>query len=506
VIVHVNNTNNKPDKDFGLTPQIVSMLKAVMKQSKVIVNVATNPYILAKLDSLQFADGVIMSYEDNDYSESYSAQLIFGGIASQGKLSVSPTAYFKQGMGIETKAIRFKYTIPEELGANSKAFSRIDSIALKGIKDKVYPGCQIFVAKNGKVIYQKSFGYHTYENKIKVKNDDIYDIASVTKIAASTLSVMRLVDEGKINLDENLCSYLPQLEGSNKQNMVIREMMTHQAGLKDWIPFWTKTVNKDGTYKTGIYNKTPNDFYTKRVANDLYINKNYEDTIYKQIIASPVKDVGKYVYSDLGYYFLKKIIEDQTQNALNVYVQKTFYSPMGLTTMGYKPMARFELDRIPPTELDAKFRKQLVHGDVHDQGAAMLGGVGGHAGVFSDANDLGVLMQMYLNKGEYGGVRYIDSSTVKEFTKCQYCINNRRAIGFDKPEISKEKESPVCDCVSYLSFGHAGFTGTLAWADPQNQLVYIFLSNRVFPDADDNKLAKSGIRTKIQQVIYDVVK
>ena len=506
VIVHVNNTNNKPDKDFGLTPQIVSMLKAVMKQSKVIVNVAANPYLLAKLDSLQFADGVIMSYEDNDYSESYSAQLIFGGIASQGKLSVSPTPYFKQGMGIETKAIRFKYTIPEELGANSKAFSRIDSIALKGIKDKVYPGCQIFVAKNGKVIYQKSFGYHTYENKIKVKNDDIYDIASVTKIAASTLSVMRLVDEGKINLDENLCSYLPQLEGSNKQNMVIREMMTHQAGLKDWIPFWTKTVNKDGTYKTGIYNKTPNDFYTKRVANDLYINKNYEDTIYKQIIASPVKDVGKYVYSDLGYYFLKKIIEDQTQNALNVYVQKTFYSPMGLTTMGYKPMARFELDRIPPTELDAKFRKQLVHGDVHDQGAAMLGGVGGHAGVFSDANDLGVLMQMYLNKGEYGGVRYIDSSTVKEFTKCQYCINNRRAIGFDKPEISKEKESPVCDCVSYLSFGHAGFTGTLAWADPQNQLVYIFLSNRVFPDADDNKLAKSGIRTKIQQVIYDVVK
>ncbi len=506
VIVHVNNTNNKPDKDFGLTPQIVSMLKAVMKQSKVIVNVAANPYILAKLDSLQFADGVIMSYEDNDYSESYSAQLIFGGIASQGKLSVSPTAYFKQGMGIETKAIRFKYTIPEELGANSKAFSRIDSIALKGIKDKVYPGCQIFVAKNGKVIYQKSFGYHTYENKIKVKNDDIYDIASVTKIAASTLSVMRLVDEGKINLDENLCSYLPQLEGSNKQNMVIREMMTHQAGLKDWIPFWTKTVNKDGTYKTGIYNKTPNDFYTKRVANDLYINKNYEDTIYKQIIASPVKDVGKYVYSDLGYYFLKKIIEDQTQNTLNVYVQKTFYSPMGLTTMGYKPMARFEQDRIPPTELDAKFRKQLVHGDVHDQGAAMLGGVGGHAGVFSDANDLGVLMQMYLNKGEYGGVRYIDSSTVKEFTKCQYCINNRRAIGFDKPEISKEKESPVCDCVSYLSFGHAGFTGTLAWADPQNQLVYIFLSNRVFPDADDNKLAKSGIRTKIQQVIYDVVK
>jgi beta-N-acetylhexosaminidase len=506
VIVHINNTNNKPDKNFGLTTQVMSMLKAVMKQSKVIVNVAANPYILAKMDSLQFADGVIMSYEDNDYSESYSAQLIFGGIAAQGKLSVTASEYFKQGMGIETKAIRFKYTIPEEVGADSKALSHIDSIALKGIKDKVYPGCEILVAKNGKVIYQKSFGYHTYENKIKVKNDDIYDIASVTKIAASTLSVMKLVDEGKINLDEHLCSYLPQLEGSNKQNMVIREMMTHQAGLKDWIPFWMKTVNKDGSYKEGIYNKTPNDFFTKRVANDLYINNNYEDTIYKQIIESPIKDVGKYVYSDLGYYFLKKIIEDQTKNALNVYVQKTFYSPLGLTTMGYKPMARFDLNRIPPTEFDAKFRKQLVHGDVHDQGAAMLGGVGGHAGLFSDANDLAVLMQMYMNKGEYGGVRYIDSATVSEFTRCQYCKTNRRGIGFDKPETNRDKESPVTSLASPESFGHTGFTGTMVWVDPASQLVYVFLSNRVYPDADDNKLAKSGIRTKIQEVIYEVVK
>lgn len=506
VIIHINNTNNKPDKNFGLTPRMLTMLKAIMKQSKVIVNIAANPYILGKMDSLEFADGIIMSYEDNDYSESYSAQLIFGGISASGKLPVSPSNYFKAGTGIQTRAIRFKYTIPEDLGLDSKSFSRIDSIALSGIKDKVYPGCQVLVAKNGNVVYQKSFGYHTYENKIKVKNDDLYDIASITKIAASTASVMKLVDEKKINLDERLCYYLPILEGCNKQNILLREMLTHQAGLRDWVPFWQKTVQKNGEYKAGIYNNTPNELYSKRVGAGLYINKNYEDTLYKQIIESPLKESGKYLYSDLGYYFLKKIIEDQTKSALNIYVQKAFYTPLGLSTMGYKPLARFDLDRIVPTESDKKFRKQLIHGDVHDPGAAMLGGVGGHAGLFSNANDLAVMMQMFMNYGVYGGKRYIDSTTLFEFTKCQYCIDNRRGLGFDKPEMNPDKDSPVCGAVSYMSFGHSGFTGTLAWADPSNQLVYIFLSNRVYPSADDNKLSKSGIRTKIQQVIYDAVK
>lgn len=508
VIVHINNTNNKPDKDFGLTPQVLAMLKAIIKEHKVIVNVSANPYILAKLDSIQFADAVIMSYENNDYSESYSAQLIFGGVGCTGKLPITASSHFKVGTGIDTKPVRLKYTIPEELGFDSKKLAKIDSIAMSGIKEKVFPGCQVLVAKDGKVIYQKSFGHHTYDTKIKVKNTDLYDIASITKIAASTVSLMKLVDEGKVNLDNPLCYYMPELEGSNKQNIVIREMMTHQAGLKDWIPFWIRTVNKDGTYKDGIYNKTPNDFYYKRVANDLYINKNYEDTIYKRIIESPVKEAGKYVYSDLGYYFLKKIIEKETQNALNVYVQNSFYAPLGLTTMTYKPLAKFELNRIVPTEFDAKFRKQQVHGDVHDQGAAMLGGVGGHAGLFSNSNDLAVMMQMFMNYGTYGGKRYIDSTTLLKFTECQYCIDNqnRRGIGFDKPEMNPDKDSPVCKAVSYMSFGHAGFTGTLAWADPKTGIVYIFLSNRVYPDADDNKLSKAGTRGKIHAVIYDALK
>ena len=505
VIVHLGNTNNKPDKDFGLTPQVMNLLKALIQQTRVIVNVAANPYILAKMDSIQFADGIVMSYEDNDLSETYAAQLIFGGVSATGKLPVTASSYFKLGTGINTKAVRFKYTIPEELGIDSKALSKIDTIAMKGIKDKVYPGCQVVVAKDGAVIYQKPFGHHTYDKKIKVKNDDLYDLASVTKIAASTPCIMKLSDEKKINVDEKLVTYLPMLAGTNKENIVIREMMAHQAGLKDWIPFWTKTVDK-GMYKKGIYSTSADDVFNKRVAENLYINKFYEDSMYTQIIASPVKEKGKFMYSDLGYYFLKKIIEQKTSMTEDAYTYKTFYAPLGLKTMGYKPRDRFEMDRIIPTENDKKFRKQLIHGDVHDQGAAMLGGVGGHAGLFSDANDLAVLMQMYMNNGTYGGKRYIDSITVSRFTRCQYCFENRRGIGFDKPEMSAGKESPVSLSCNPESFGHSGFTGTLTWADPVNGTVYVFLSNRVNPDADDNKLAKSGIRTKIQQVIYDALK
>ncbi|MCC6690808.1 MAG: serine hydrolase, partial [Bacteroidia bacterium] len=407
---------------------------------------------------------------------------------------------------LQTKGLgRFKYTLPEDVGIESSALLPIDTIALYGIKEKAYPGCQVLVAKEGKVIYYKSFGFHTYENKTEVKNDDIYDIASVTKIAATTAAIMKLVDEKALKLDDRLCYYLPRLEGTNKENIIIREMMTHQSGLRDWIPFWLHTVKK-GHYKPGIYSKTKTDLFSVRVSENMFIRKNYLDTIYKEIALSEVKDAGKYKYSDLGYYYLKKIIEQITGISLDEYVAKNFYTPLGLSTMGYLPRNRFDLSRIPPTEYDVKFRKQLVHGDVHDQGAAMMGGVGGHAGLFSDANDLAVMMQMYLQKGEYAGVRYIDTATVSEFTRCQFCIDNRRAVGFDKPETNPEKDTPVCRCVSPLSFGHSGFTGTLTWADPEKKLVYVFLSNRIYPDADVNKLVKLGIRTKIQQVIYDAVK
>ncbi len=507
VVACINNTNNLPKFDFGVTGQMKEVVSRVAQRSKLILDVFANPYALSKFDSLeQNADALVMSYEDLDETEELSAQLIFGGISAKGRLPVTASGDFKLNSGINTSLpIRMKYTVPEELVIDPKKLERIDSIANYGIAEKAYPGCVVLIAKNGKVLFNKAYGYHTYENKVPVQTDDIYDLASITKIAASGPAIMKMVEEKKIGLDDYLCYDLPELSGTSKANIIIREMLTHQSGLKDWIPFWMKTMKK-GEYLPGIYSDKRSKEFPLRVADNLYISRAYTDTMFQRIIESPVSDKHEYRYSDLGYYFIYRIVERKTGVPFDKYADSVFYRPMGLPTMTYKPIEKFPLSRIPPTEYDVKFRKQLVHGDVHDPGAAMLGGVGGHAGLFSSASDLAVLMQMYLNKGEYGGRRYLDTATVGEFTRCQYCLSNRRALVFDKPETDPKKESPVCDCVSLMSYGHSGFTGTLTWADPANGLIYVFLSNRVYPDAEKNKLIKLGIRSSIQEVIYEVVR
>ncbi|MBN8702024.1 MAG: serine hydrolase [Bacteroidetes bacterium] len=502
-IVNFSSVSNSPKKDFGLTPQTEYLLKVLRQQrmGRVVLNIFANSYILGKFNEAEKVDALLMSYEDTYYMQDASAQIIFGGIRANGKLPVSVSDYFKQGDGITSaKSVRLKYTIPEEFGVKELQLARIDSIVLNGIKEHVYPGCQVFIAKEGKVLYNKSFGYHTYENKTPVRNTDVYDLASITKIASSAIAMMSLVEKKGINLDEKLSTYLPELVGTNKQDIILREMLTHQAGLPAWLLFWPKTMSK-GEYKKSIYSSTQTDSFPVRVAENLYITRSYSDSIYNAIVKSPLGE-KKYKYSDLGYYFLQRIIEKDTQISIDKYNERMFYSPLGLSTLGYKPREKIDVTNIVPTENDTKFRKQLVVGDVHDPGAAMLGGVAGHAGLFSNANDLGILMQMLLQKGDYGGNRYLDSSVVNEFTKCQYCVSNRRGLGFDKPETDSAKDSPVCDCVSYLSYGHTGFTGTMTWVDPASELVYVFLSNRVYPNADENKLAKSGIRNSILKVVY----
>lgn len=505
VIVDINNTNINPKKNFGITPLAMEIIDSLKRSGKkVVVNIFASPYALSILNGIEKADAIIVSYEELQSMADLSAQAVFGGITTRGHLPVSVTAAFPRGTGLSTGApIRFKYTMPEDVGADRATLNRIDSIAMHGIREKAYPGCEVMVVKDGKVFYMKSFGSFTYDGKHPVQNSDIYDLASVTKIAATTAAVMKLKDEGKINVDEKLGTYLPMLAGSNKNDIVIREMMAHQAGLPAWIPFWTRTTLKDGSLDPKIYHKTFSDTFAVRVAPGIYMRKDYRDTIYKWIRESPMGE-HKYKYSDLGYYYLKQIIEGKTNMQLFEYVDQSFYRRLGLPTMGYLPRLRFPVERVAPTENDTEFRKQQIRADVHDQGAAMLGGVGGHAGLFSDANDLAVMMQLYLNGGVYGGTRYIDSTTIKEFTTIQFPKNdNRRGIGFDKPEPDAKKDNPVCDCASMQSFGHTGFTGTMTWADPANGTVYVFLSNRVYPDAKVNKLVNLGTRTKIQQVIYD---
>jgi len=507
IILCVNNMNNVPKKDFGLGDLCRHLLDSVcsMKNKHVIVDVFANPYLLTLFKEVEKAQSVVLSYEWSTYTQNSSAALIFGGISASGKIPVSVSARFPAGTGITTgPPVRLKYTVPEEVDIDPKKLKEIDTLALRGIKNRAYPGCQILVAKDGKVFYRKSFGYHTYAKKERVKNDDLYDLASVTKILSSTPALMKLVDEKAVRLDDRLSEHLPEIKGSNKQDIIIREMMAHQAGLEAWIPFWTRTM-ENGEYKPGIYSKTKNDSFPLRVADRLYINKAWPDTMFKQLLRSPMGQRGKFNYSDLGYYFIKRIVESKEKEPLNKFMDSIFYKPLGLATLGYLPRTRFNLERIVPTEYDLKFRKQQIEGDVHDQGAAMMGGVGGHAGLFSDANDVAVLMQLFLNKGTYGGARYLDSATVNDFTRCQFCATNRRGAGFDKPETDPKKDSPVCDCVSYLSFGHQGFTGTITWADPASGLVYVFLSNRVYPDAEDNRLLKQGTRTAIMRVINDAI-
>ncbi|MFB6258399.1 MAG: glycoside hydrolase family 3 N-terminal domain-containing protein [Flavobacteriales bacterium] len=510
VVIGVLGTSRSPSRNFGIpsgTVELVQRITGLKNES--VLDLFGNPYALSRFYGVQNADGVLVSYDDRSLFQKLSAELIYGGRAAKGVLPVTASGYFQEGEGEKwDHSQRFATASPEEVGLNSDTLERVDSIAREGMRIQAYPGCQILVARNGKIVHHKAYGYHTYEEKRKVKRRDLYDLASITKILASTSSMMKLKDEGKVDLDRRLCDYLPEMvDTCSYQNVVLRDILTHRAGLKPWIPFYKKTLHH-GQPDYRIYSTDSSSKYRYRVAEDLYINKHYRDSIYKQILAAGIKPSKEYRYSDLGYYLIMRIIENESGMPLEKYTAKNFYRPLDLETMGYLPRRRFSLDRIVPTEYDMYFRKQLIHGDVHDPGAAMLGGVGGHAGVFSNARDLAVMMQMFLNGGTYGGKRLIEESTIRKFTKCQFCkndsIDNRRGIGFDKP-VRDGGPGPTCHCVSYESFGHSGFTGTLSWADPVEEIVYVFLSNRVYPTAENQKLIKKDIRTRIQKVIHKAI-
>jgi CubicO group peptidase (beta-lactamase class C family) len=362
--------------------------------------------------------------------------------------------------------------------------------------------------KNNQVIWNKAYGYHTYAKKKSVTTTDLYDIASITKTVATLPALMKLESEGKISADGTLGMYLPDLvQNTSYAQLTIREILTHNAGLKSWIPFYLHTI-ENGVPRYDVYSTVQNETYPTQVANGLYIHKTYADSMMQLIINTPLKDRGEYRYSDLGYYFMQEIVERKTGTTLDQYVQKNFYQPMGMWSTMYKPMQRFDTSVIVPTENDTYFRNQQVKGMVHDPGAAMLGGVGGHAGVFSNALDLAKIWQMYLDSGMYGGHQYLTPEVLAEYEKCQYCMDstseNRRGIGFDKP-VRDGGSGPTCGCVDYKSFGHTGFTGTIAWADPTEQLVYVFLSNRVYPTAENKKLITLNVRTDIMQTIYDAM-
>lgn len=464
-----------------------------------------NPLSLSKNIELASINSVIIGYENNALALDRAGQFIMGTYGSKGKLPVTVNSTYKRGTGLKIKSGgRLKESQPEELGVSPSKLAEIDSIVAKSIRAGAFPGCQIVVAVKGNVIYRKSFGYHTYDEDQKVVNTDIYDIASITKIAASTLSLMHMESNNEFNLDSKLSDYLPELtEGTAYGNIHLKAMMSHQAGLKPWIPFYVETL-ENSQLKSDIYQSAKNDTFQMQVSTNLWIIDGYTKEIYKQILETPLNK-KRYKYSDIGYYFVKQIVEKKSGKSLDAYVEENFYKPMGLNYLRYNPTKYFPLSQILPTENDLIFRKEQVHGYVHDQGASMMGGVGGHAGLFSNASDLAGLMQLFLNKGSYAGVSYISPEVVDKYTGCQYYPTNRRGAGFDKPTTNLQG-GPTCNLVSLASFGHSGFTGTLVWADPVKEVNYVFLSNRVYPDAENWKIVKMNIRTDIQQVIYEALK
>ena len=503
-IVAMLNTNILAAKHFGIADADIKLVDSLAQLTNVILDVYASPYSLAYFNNLDKMPVVMVSYQEKATCQKASGEIINGKRTPVGRLPVS-IAGFEAGTGISNLHTTMDFVQPEKLGINTSILKKIDSVALNAIEIGATPGCQILAAKDGHIFYDKTFGYQTYDKKWVVEKEDVYDLASLTKILATTISLMKLEEAGRINLDEKMVNYLPMLRGTNKEDLKFRDVLTHQAGLTPWIPYYDSTLRDYGP-DTTIYHATISENYPTRVAENMYIKKNYAYQIYRMLLESPMSDKKEYHYSDLGFYLFRTMIEEIINQPLEEYVQKTFYQPMGLTRLTYLPRQKFPLSQIAPTENDTVFRKQLLRGDVHDQGAAMLGGVSGHAGLFGDSRDVAAIMQMLLNGGVYNGVQYLKKQTVDEFTSYQFRENdNRRGLGFDKPLYEYEDHRTNCKSASPGSFGHSGFTGTYTWADPENGLVYVFISNRVNPDMHNNKLSELDIRTNIHQLFYDAL-
>jgi CubicO group peptidase (beta-lactamase class C family) len=506
VLAGIHGTTIYPWKKFGIHPSTLKFLDELADSTNVVLVLFASPYSLEMIDNPEKYKAILLAHQDVTESNEMAAQMIMGSTGCRGKLPVSVLPHFPIHSGLTIRSLnRLQYAFPQEVGIPSKALEKIDSIALKSIRDEEIPGCQILVAYQGKVIYKKAFGYHTYKKGVFVNDTDIYDLASITKIAATTASIMWLYDQKKLDIDHKLVWYLPYLYGTNKEYIIVREMMAHQAKLKPWIPFYQATL-LDGQPDKRYYSKKLDEKHTVKVADKLFIRNDYAFTLFDTIIHSDLRKRNGYKYSDLGFYLLKQAIENLTNKPLDKFVEETFYRQLGMQHTMYNPLGRVKKQKIVPTEEDTYFRHQLIHGYVHDPGAAMLGGVAGHAGLFSNANDMAIFMQMLLNGGMYGGTRYLRASTVSQFTKQQFPLEeNRRAIGFDKPDPQDPENGPTCEEASLLSFGHTGFTGTYAWADPEHDLIYIFLSNRIHPTARNTKLIRNNTRTEIQKIIYQAL-
>jgi len=494
VIIGIHGYSRSPANNFGISKTAVNLVNALDQETDAAIFVFGNPYALKNFCS---AKNLVACYEDDDIIQNTAADLLQGKIGAKGVLPVTVCEAYAFGHGIATAA-------PFASDVAKSKFLAIDSIANDAIRKGATPGCVVLAVKDGKIAYYRAYGYYNYDSSEAVLNESVYDMASVTKICATTVSIMKLYDEGKIDLKKRLGDYLPWVKGSNKENLLIEDILLHQAGLVAFIPFYKEILDTAGVPLPGYFSATKNDSFSIRVAENMYMKNAWRDSMYQRILKSPLGAANKYIYSDNDFIFLGKIVEEVSGLPLNEYVNTKFYVPLGTTAEGFKPRQFLPLSRIAPTEEEKLFRLQLIRGDVHDPGAAMFGGVAGHAGLFSNAYDIALVMQMLMNGGEFNGKRYLRKETVQLFTDYHSKIS-RRGFGFDKPEKDNATRPEPYPCLSASpkSFGHTGFTGTCTWADPDQKLVYVFLSNRVTPKGGENTLLlRMNVRPAIHEAIY----
>ncbi|MEM6522803.1 MAG: glycoside hydrolase family 3 N-terminal domain-containing protein [Bacteroidota bacterium] len=491
---------------FGkIDARLQAFLNKIARYTTVIVCYAGTSYNVKTLDNVST---IIHVEENNIITQILLAEAVFGAIETTGRLPVSVSEELPQGSGISTTStLRLSRDLPENVGMDSQTLEQIDEILEEAIQDAATPGGQVLVARKGRIIYEKNFGHYTYDSLKPVSSRTIYDIASITKVAATLQALMFLYERADIDLEKKLSFYLTDLKGTNKEHMLIIDILTHQAGLWPYLPFWKQTL-EDSTFINDFYSKGLENKFQYQVAPGLYANNNIKDSVWmwvkgSKVISKKDREPYPYRYSDMGYYLLQRLVEKTINQNMEQFLHQNIYNPLGMTSTGYLPLCNFPLSRIAPTEQDNYFRNTLVYGMVHDQGAALIGGVAGHAGLFSNAIDLAKLMQMHLQGGTYGGYRFLQPGTIGLFTKQQYAFN-RRGIGWDKPS-KAQWYGPSSRFASGKTFGHTGFTGTAAWVDPKFDLVYIFLSNRIHPDASNRKLIRKNIRSRIQEVIYESI-
>ncbi|MEJ7779669.1 MAG: serine hydrolase [Daejeonella sp.] len=473
-----------------IKPETINYILEAQEQKEVILAGYGNPASLQFLTSITAP--IIWSPDNTTIAADNSAQLIFGGIAATNHLTQAAGPSYPLGAGFLTQKIRLTYSAPEAVGVSSAKLSKIDNIVAEAISQHATPSAVVMVVKDGNVIFNKAYGSHTYNGGKPTETDDIYDIASVTKTAATTMAVMKLYEQQKLSLDGSIGSYLSEARETNKENIAVREVMLHQAGF----------INLDflSTLRSADHNVDSSFFFPVKVADNYFVRRNYyQDAMWPKMLRSPLKTRGQYVYSDISMYMMKEIVERQSGAQLDQYVMDEFYKPLGMRNAGFNPLHRFSKDKIVPTEQDNYFRKSLLQGYVHDQGAALVNGVSGHAGLFASANDLAILNQMLLNGGKYGGVEFFKPETVKLFTSRQSGVS-RRGLGFDRGEGTGYPSSRA----SAGTYGHTGYTGTCVWVDPNYNLVYIFLSNRIYPSVT-NKINSLRIRPRIQDAIYEAI-